>query len=555
MNPDSTNNMQTVTRKEETFKTVLSADTRSTDTTTLAKQSDVKQKVTCRGRRQPIIMRQRRVSGSPDRAVSFACTTHSGKQANLRRSLSEIGKSKHVDEPYKNPAPRSRSLDIDLGERSADASSRKRISVSNLPQYHFQRSECEQARSRSPSLTRSFSLTRPIAWFRKRWLFHQLSDSGVLLGDLTSTMHQDRKMTRSSSVADVDIKPPSPKSSNESRRSKHQKMGPHPKKKMLRSHSESAIDTNIIRSVMKQSGSSSPVDDNKPAGIICSNEDFKQILTDSKRHRFGRKRNNTMVIQLESTPEAPVETEIHLDNRLSEKEESSNEKENVSISVVQERRGSRDRVIKFPTRQCASDPNSPAHLSESKREFLRLSPLMLHKNNVNNTSMNSNRIVHLSPKALTSRLTKCNANAEELEPMLPKDNNGNHLVEKSQLVDEFVIEEEENVDEDKGSSDDEHHIENIPTNNDNESDIIKSESTFDAQLLGEAIERHLAMHRSPSRKSPRFGEGRKRSGSLKNMLVQNNSQISARLGSLISRFPFRREGSVSPTNSESGVTV
>lgn len=537
-------------------KAVLSTDTVARDTTTLAKERDVKPKVTCRGRNRPIMTRQRSVSVSPDRIVRFTRTAHSEKPTNLRRSLSEIGKSKHVDEHYKGLAPRSRSLDIDLEERSADASSRKDFSVSNPPQYHYHRSECEQVKSRSPSLSRSISLTRPIAWFRKRWLFHQLSDSGVLLGDLTSTMHQERKMTRSSSVADVDIKPPSPKSSNESRRNKHQKMGPHPKKKMLRSHSESAIDMKILQSLMKHS-STAPIDENKPAGIICSNEDFKKIITDSKRHRFGRKRNNTMVTQLETTPEAPAETEIHLDNRLSEKEESSTVKDNVS--VAQERRGSRDRVIKLPMRQCASDPNSPAHLSEARRDIMRLSPLMLHKNNVNNSSMNINRTVHLSPKALTSRLTKCNANAEELEPMLPKDNNGNHLIEKMQLVDDVVIEEEEeeeNVDEEKESSEGEQQIENTQTNNANDNESTKKpESAFDAQLLGEAIERHLAMQKSPGRKSPRYGEGRKRSGSLKNMLVQNNSQISARLGSLISRFPFRREGSVSPTNSENGVTV
>ncbi|XP_072165600.1 uncharacterized protein [Diadema setosum] len=354
-------------------------------------------------------------------------------------------------------------------------------------------------------------------------------------------MHQDRKMTRSSSVADVDIKPPSPTSSAETRRSKHQKLGPHPKKKMLRSHSESAIDVNLLRGVMKHS-STAPADGDKPKGIVCSNEDFQQIITESKRHRFGRKRNNTMVIQLESTPEVPQEGEIVLDNRLAEKKEWSAKQQ---ANVLPEIRESRERAAKLPLRQCAgSDPNSPAHLSESRRDNVKFSPLMLHKNNVNNASIRS---IHLSPKALANRLTKCDVNRDELEPMLPKDKNGNHIITKEKLIDELADEEHNESDS-----------ENIPTNVDNENaENISSESMFDAQLLGEAIERHLAMQRqtSPGRKSPRCGEGRKRSGSLKAILGQNNAQISSRLGSFISRFPFRRDGSVSPTDSDSGVTV
>ena len=505
-----------------------------------AESRDVKPKITCTGRNQPIISRQRAVSGSPDRAVRFTTAAASERPSNHRRSLSEIGKSTHLGETYKNLKQRSRSVDIDLRQRSAFASSpgSRVSSSSHQPRKSEQSLTNSSPSSSSSSHTRSISFHRPIAWFRKRWLFHQLSDSGILLSDRSINMHQDRKMVRSSSVAEVDIKPQLIRPSNEVRRSKNQKQGPHPKKKMLRSHSESAIDVNVLRNAMRHS-TSTPSDGDKPAGVICSNEDFKKILTESKRHQFGRKRHNTMVIQLEPTPEVPLEGDIQLDNRFSEKEESSSPK-----FELEER--SNDTVTKLPMRQCAgSDPNSPAHMSSGKLDNLRLSPLMVHKNNVNNAS-NIRATVHLSPKALSSRLAKCNAHDDELEPMLPKDKNGNNLIEENQFVDELVIEE-------KDSSD----TENISTDNDSEN-AVPAESPFDAQLLGEAIERHLAKQKestSPGRKSPRYNESRKRSGSLRSLLGQNNSQISARLGNLISRFPFKRDGSVSPTNSESGVTV
>ncbi|XP_071808417.1 uncharacterized protein [Asterias amurensis] len=401
-------------------------------------------------------------------------------------------------------------------------------------------------RNQSSSLPRTRSETRfgPKSRTRlyKRSLRHQSSDSVVIIGKMDgegkiSRSPSDTTMSSSSSVEQVVLPKP--------------KTGPHPKKKMLRSHSESAIDVSMLRRPQNML-QDDPRRGTPKSGIVCSNEDLMKILSDAKKHKFSRKRNNTIISRLDATPELPQETSVNgeaetcLDENLGElpsPKSSTVEAPPITNSAI----GPRSWATRHHSMRITNNHSSAADLNTRAMDLQGWSPKHISATQNNNTTTAN------FPAKIFSRGEKRNSNGycrvrsypttaqcpTELEPMLgevevesDQDDNGNtvevEVVEKPVITTTPTEPTPKPVT--KCEAEDQPSTSQAPAA---PQTIVCT--GFDPELLGQAIERHLSIAKvSPTHESK---PDRSRSGSIKNMWTQN------RISNLVTRFPFRRENS------------
>ncbi|XP_022092875.1 mucin-5AC-like isoform X2 [Acanthaster planci] len=393
------------------------------------------------------------------------------------------------------------------------------------------------------SLPRSRSETRfgPKARTRlyKRSLRHQSSDSVVVIGG----MHQENKILLGPSDATM-----STTSSIEQVATPKPKTGPHPKKKMLRSHSESAIDVTMLRTA-KNNLQDSTSNVTPKSGIVCSNEDLMKILSDARKQKVTRRRNNTIVCRLDATPELPQE------------HASTGEAETCLNEAIAE-------VAPLPKRSLAlpvnSSPRSWATRHHSMRitnnhtaEDLNTRAMDLHDWSPKHALINSNQTSNANanfPAKIFSRSEKRNSNGfcrnrsypttnaqcpTELEPMLgevesDQDDNGN-IVDTERVNESAPVIKKHSPVKSTPSPVITPEVENKPSTSTSTAPKTITCTGFDPELLGQAIERHLAIAKvSPTHENK---PERSRSGSIKSMWTQN------RISNLVTRFPFRRENS------------
>lgn len=348
----------------------------------------------------------------------------------------------------------------------------------------------------------------------KRILFKQISDSAILSRRrprMTQEAIQMEKMSPEKRQAG-EKKPENEAENSPSKvttKAKALKHLQHPRKKFIRTQSESAIDVSNIRN-RKTSQPCGP--DLK--GIVCTNDDLKKILMDAKRIGFSRQRNNTITsAKFDVLPELREST---YDSRLSGRRRSPPPDLNVTWA-------------KSPRKVSNVDfLNSPVKsIPKPRKASPKASPVATQKD--------IETCPHVT-SAHSSRVINCENCRDERTKMLHEDENCNV---SSGLNDLPPPDEKEEIVEDP----------------DPFAALAASIGGLDPQLLGEAIERRLALsEKQPtSKKSPsKASEGNKSPQSFRALWGQNNAQLSNRLGNLVSKFPFKKE--VSQAGS-SGISV
>lgn len=363
----------------------------------------------------------------------------------------------------------------------------------------------------------------------KRILFKQISDSAILSRRrprMTQESQQMEKMSpekrqaaAAAAAAAAEKKPENEAESSPSRvttKTKALKHLQHPRKKFIRTQSESAIDVSNIRNrkISQPCGS-----DLK--GIVCTNDDLKKILMDAKRIGFSRQRNNTITApsKFEVLPEVK---ETSFDRRLSGRRRSPPPDLNVTWSRSPRKINSVDYI------------DSPVKSSPKPR---RVSPKASPISKPKDLEV---LCPHVTTSSSTSHVVTCESCLDERTKMLHEDENCNNV---SCSITDLSIQEEEGETEVVCS--------------DPLAGIAASIGGFDPQLLGEAIERRLALaEKQPSsqRKSPTKSlDGSKNSPqSFRALWGQNNTQLSNRIGNLVSKFPFKKDVTQAGT---SGISV
>ncbi|XP_038060554.1 mucin-5AC-like [Patiria miniata] len=411
------------------------------------------------------------------------------------------------------------------------------VDVKSLRAIAFARNPSSLPRSRSETRFGPKARTR----LYKRSLRHQSSDSVVVIGG----MHQENKILRSSpSEAAM-----STTSSVEQIAAPKPKMGPHPKKKMLRSHSESAIDVTMLRTA-KNNLQDSAGNITPKTGIVCSNEDLMKILSDARKQKVTRRRNNTIVCRLDATPELPQE------HTATEEAETCLNEDIAEIAPLPKR--SLGAPTNTSPRSWSSRHHSMRITNNHTTGDLNTCAMDLHdwspKHALITPNQNSNTNANF-PTKIFSRGEKRTSNGfcrnrsyptttaqcpTELEPMLgevesDQDDNGNIVEVEEEEVPAVVpvIQTPSPVKSPSPVTTPE--AENQPSTSTSPAPQTIVCTGFDPELLGQAIERHLTIAKvSPTHESK---PERSRSNSIKSMWTQN------RISNLVTRFPFRRENS------------
>ncbi|XP_071829319.1 uncharacterized protein [Apostichopus japonicus] len=353
----------------------------------------------------------------------------------------------------------------------------------------------------------------------KRILFKQISDSAILSRRRPRMTQESQQMEKMSPERrqSAEKKPENEAENSPSRvttKSKALKQLQHPRKKFVRTQSESAIDVSNIRSrkISQPCGT-----DLK--GIVCSNDDLKKILMDAKRVGFSRQRNNTITSpsKFEILPELK---ETSFDRRLSGRRRSPPPDLNVTWARSPRKVHSVD-LIDSPVK------SSP----KLRRPSPKGSPVAKPKD------------VEIScPHSTTSSstfLVSCESCRDERTKMLHHEDENCNV---SCSISEQSIQEEKEE-------------ESEVTVSDPLAGLAASIGGFDPQLLGEAIERRLALadKPQPQRKSPvKTIDGKHSPQSFRALWGQNNTQLSNRIGNLVSKFPFKKDVTQAGT---SGISV
>ncbi|XP_072038354.1 uncharacterized protein [Amphiura filiformis] len=484
--------------------------------------------------RPPLLRYQKPIMYSPlDSDNEYVCDNGDIlAAANEGRRLSDVGRYRQSRMRLKSNAKRA------LGSSSLSSSSEQRSVSSSTGSFgadtdsNFASFDSQSSRGSCCSLPATRQRT---ALAKTRWplprgkqnprLLHQYSDSAVF--SVTRRMHQDLKMAHLSTDSSTD----SPrKLSGESLGSgKAGKTGPHHKKKMLRSQSESAIDVSVVRPIRGMKGSASSTAEQK--GIIVSNDDLLKILSDAKKFVPPSKRRSHK-LTLGTTPELPQETEN--DNK---NVESVDVERKVSKSSSPEKEGAKLKGKRVSPRIARHSslhvqlPNRQPIVSRSRAvDVLQLSPVKgtIEQRPITPPVLNKNclvppptsSVIRERPAYGSTLPPRC-PSPSELEPMLKSDDNGNQLLEEDE--EEADILEEKQIQPEPSTSE---VIEKI------EEDAKESSGEFDPSLLGEAIERHLSLQKtSPSRSGKKT-----RSGAALWKGLWNHDK----LGNILTKFPFKR---------------
>lgn len=495
--------------------------------------------------RPPLLRYQKPIMYSTvDTEDEYVCTNGDIiVSANEGRRLSDVGRYRQSRMRLKSSAKRV------LGSSSLSSSSEQRsVSYSSSTgsfgadtDSNFTSFDSQSSRGSCCSLPATRQRT---ALAKTRWplprgkqnprLHHQYSDSAVFS---VRRMHQDLKMSRLSTDSSTD----SPrKLSGEAILSKGTKSGPHPRKKMLRSQSESAIDVSPLKPI-KGGKASSGASDQK--GIVVSNDDLLKILSEAKRFvppQKAQRRHKTSVSSLGTTPESPQELEndtkelesVNADRKPSK---GSPEKEGVRLKG---KRANAARISRHSSLRVDLPNRQPIVQSRPRAvDVLQLSPVRgpQEQKAITPPGVNKNCLVPPQTSSIRERPAygstlppRC-PSPSELEPMLKSDDNGNQLIEEDE--EEADMMEEKQIQPEQSTSE---LIETI------EQDANVAPDAFDPSLLGEAIERHLSLQKtSPSRSGKKT-----RSGAALWKGLWNHDK----LGNVLNKFPFKKD-------STDGVTV
>ena len=471
--------------------------------------------------------------------------------SNEGRRLSDVGRYRQSRMRLKSSARRTFGSSISSGGGSSEqqkslGSSAGSFGADTSDSINFASFDSVSSRGSCCSLpsTRQRASLAKTPWPRKQnpRLLHQYSDSAVFS---SRRMHQDLKMARLGSERSTDS--PRKYPVEPAIGIKGAKTGPHPRKKMLRSQSESAIDVSMIRPLKKGGAGGT---DAKP--IVVSNDDLLKILAEANKFAPSKRRAHKVVPKLEATQEIQ-ETEAtseggndNKSKRLSPKS-GSPEKEG---SKLKGKGGIAPRIsrhsslhVNLPNRASLSTSSlrsraadvlqlSPVH--RGTREFIRpVTPPGVNKNCL--VPPSTSPVVIRDRPLYGSTLPRCPSPSSELEPIIKSDANGNTLLEEDEEEAEQMEEKQIQKPSPKpqSQSSDIVESENIITEEEEEEKVIPGMEAFDPSLLGEAIERHLSLTKtSPSRKKTRSG-----AALWKGLLNQD------KLGSIFTKFPFKKDSS------------
>ncbi len=465
--------------------------------------------------------------------------------ANEGRCLSDVGRYRQSRMRLKSNAKRA------LGSSSFSSSSEQRSISSSTGSFgadtdsNFASFDSQSSRGSCCSLPATRQRT---ALAKTRWplprgknprLLHQYSDSAVFTG--SRRMHQDLKMNRLSTDSSTDSPRKLSGESLSSSKLGMGKTGPHPKKKMLRSQSESAIDVNVIRPMRGVKGSGAGAVDQK--GIVVSNDDLLKILSDARKFAPPSKRRSHKS-SLGTFAESPQETDN--DNKNADAPVVERERK-ISKSGSPEKEGAKLKSKKGAARISRHSslhvqlPNRQPIVSRSRAvDVLQLSPVKgpQEQRPITPPGLNKNCLVPPQSSVIRERPAygstlppRC-PSPSELEPMLKNDDNGNQLLEED--------EEEAELMEEKQIQPEESTSEIIETIQEDATDSPINDA-FDPSLLGEAIERHLSIQKSTS---PSRSGKKTRSGAALWKGLWNHDK----LGNILTKFPFKKDAA-------DGVTV